>query len=150
MQLSDTDIVCLINSKNEVMNKKRNEELMQKAENALQDSRVKILKANKIDIKDSYSGQTAALGVTIAMSGLRPALAIYQQETDGCNRLEILNAIAIMLGNITPSNNRKLGEELFHRVLSCDDAELKKYRKNTIDCSIALKQVIRSYNLVKS
>ena len=130
------------------MNKKKNEELMQKAEKALQDTKVKILESNKREIKDSYNGQTAALGITIAMSGLRPALAIYQQERDGCNRLEILNAIAVMLGGINPTNNRKLGEELFQRVLNCSDAELKQYKKEIIDCSIALKQVIRTYNLI--
>ena len=128
------------------MNKKRNEELMQKAEDALHNSLVKIVKPNGTDIKDSYNGQTAALGVTIAMSGLRPALAIYQKETDGCKRLEILNAIAVML-NI---NQDKPGETLFRTVLTCNDSELKQYKTKIIECTIALKQVIRTYNLVKS
>ena len=129
------------------MNKKKNEDLMRKAEDALKDDRVKILEKEKEDlsykIKDSYNGQTASLGVTIAMSGLRPALAIYQQETDGCNRLEILNAIAVMLGIVHNSP----GKELFAQALNCDTAELKKLKKEVLDCSIALKQVIRTYKL---
>ena len=133
------------------MNKKKNEDLMRKAEEALKDDRVKILekKDDSYEIKDSYNGQTASLGVTIAMSGLRPALAIYQQETDGCNRLKILNAIAVML-DIVPTNNNTPGKELFDQALKCDTTELKKLKKEVIDCSIALKQVIRTYKLHKS
>ena len=126
------------------MNKKRNEELMQKAEKALQDPRVKILKSNGNEIKDSYNGQTAAFGVTVAMSGLRPALAIYKQETDGCNRLEILNAIAVMLDR-WPGNTP--GESMRRAIMACNDADLRNYKRDIIDCSIALKQVIRTYKL---
>ena len=131
------------------MNKKKNEELMRKANDALHNPLVMIVKPNGVDIKDSYNGQTAALGVTIAMSGLRPALAIYQKETEGCKRLEILNAIAVMM-NIVSTENEKPGETLFRTVLGCNDAELKRYKTDVINCSIALKQVIRTYNLVKS
>ena len=109
------------------MNKKRNEELMRRAEEALHNPQVKIVKPTGTDIKDSYNGQTAAFGVTIAMSGLRPALAIYQKETDGCKRLEILNAIAVMM-NITPERGEKPGETLFRMILSCSDLELKQYK----------------------
>ena len=126
------------------MNKKQNEELMQKAEDALQSSYVKILRNDKT-IKDSYNGQTAALGVTIAMSGLRPALAIYQKETEECDKLQILNAIAFMLG----INQERAGEALFRNVIECDSNQLNDYKRKIIDCSIALKQVIRTYKLVK-
>lgn len=130
------------------MEKKRNDELMRKAEEALHDTRVKIIKENsETDIKESYNGQTAALGVTIAMSGLRPAIAIYQQETDGCNRIQILNAIAIMLGTW---NGENPGVAMSRALMSCNDNELREYQKKIIECSIALKQVIRTYNLVKS
>lgn len=127
------------------MNKKRNEELMRKAEEALLDNRVKILKENSI--KDSYNGQTAALGITIAMSGLRPALAIYQQETEGCDRIQILNAIAIMLGTWVGDNP---GEAMSKALMTGNDNDLRAYKHKIIECSIALKQVIRTYNLVKS
>lgn len=128
------------------MNKKQNEERMQQAELALHDNRVQIL--NGTTIKDSYNGQTAALGVTIAMSGLRPALAIYVKGTDrcSCNRLQILNAIAIMLNR---TESMEPGRELYNNVINCSDAELKHFKQEILDCSIALKQVIRTYNLKK-
>jgi hypothetical protein len=133
------------------MNKKRNEELMQEAENALKNDSVKIFENKTAEekgiIKDSYNGQTAALGVTIAMSGLRPALAIYLKGTKECDKLQILNAIAVMLG--IGLNQKDPGKELFKKVIDCDDNLLKEYKKDIIDCSIALKQVIRTYKLVK-
>jgi hypothetical protein len=130
------------------MNKKKNDRLVKKAGEALQHPRVHILKEDRVSIKDSFSGQTSAFSVTIAMAGLRPALAIYQKETEGCNRLEIVNAIAVML-NIPFTENEKPGEKLFRMVLTCnDDTELKVYKRNIIDCAIALKQVIRTYKLV--
>jgi CRISPR/Cas system CMR-associated protein Cmr5 small subunit len=127
------------------MNKKRNNDLIQKAENALRNKEYVHILDNE-SIKDSYNGQTAALGVTIAMAGLRPALAIYQKETDGCKRIEILNAIAVMMG----INQKGAGKELFRQVLECSSNKLNDYKREVLDCSIALKQVIRTYNLVKS
>jgi hypothetical protein len=132
------------------MYKKKNDRLVKKAEEALQHPKVNILdKKDKVSIKDSFNGQTATFGVTIAMAGLRPALAIYQKETEGCKRLEIVNAIAVML-DTSFTENEKPGEKLFREVLTCnDDTELKKYKRNIVDCAIALKQVIRTYKLVK-
>jgi CRISPR/Cas system CMR-associated protein Cmr5 small subunit len=127
------------------MNKKRNNELLRKAEEALRKTEyVNIL--NNETIKDSYKGQTAALGVTIAMSGLRPALAIYQKKTDECDKLQILNAIAVMRG----INQKEAGKKLFREVMECNDAnKLNDYKRDIIDCSIALKQMIQTYKLVK-
>jgi hypothetical protein len=131
------------------MYKKKNDRLVKKAEEALRHSSVKILNKDKVSIKDSYNGQTSAFGITVAMAGLRPALAIYQKETEGCNRIEILNAIAVMQ-DILFDVNKEPGRILFEMVLNCnDETELKAYKKNIIDCAIALKQVIRTYKLVK-
>jgi hypothetical protein len=130
------------------MNTKKNEDLIKKADDALHDRRVNIL--NNGEIKDSYNGQTAALGITIAMSGLRPALAIYRkQSTEECDKCQILNAIAIMNEDIVPKDDQTPGKTLFHKVVECNDNELKDFKKKIIDSSIALKQVIRTYKLVK-
>lgn len=145
------------------MNKKKNEDLIKKADEALNDrikdsegkfiaGKVNILNKSEYSIKDSYNGQTAALGVTIAMSGLLPALAIYQKKTDDCDKIQILNAIALMMDvEMRIKSAEKPGEALFRDLLKCNNSEqLKKYKKEIIDCSIALKQVIRTYKLVKS
>jgi len=124
------------------MNKKKNNELLKKAEEALRNEHVHILENEAI--KDSYNGQTAALGVTIAMTGLRPALAIYQKKTNECDKLQILNAIAVMMG----INQEEAGKTLFRKILVCDSDMLNNYKREIIECSIALKQVIRTYKLV--
>ena len=128
------------------MNKKRNDELIQKAEIALNNPNVKIVK-NKITINDSFNGQIAAFGVTVGMVGIRPAIAIFNKDTDSCKRTELLNAIAVMLGYQTENIPYK---KLSNLIFNCNDQELKKYKKQVLDCAIALKQVIRTYNLVKS
>jgi hypothetical protein len=125
---------------------KKNEDLIKKANDSLHDGRVDILKNKEsVDIKDSYNGQTAAFAVTVAMSGLRPAMAIYQKSTGECEKIHILNASAVMMG--VEGDNP--GKTLFREILDCDDEQLKRKKKEIIDCSIALKQVIRTYNLVK-
>lgn len=126
--------------------KERNNKLIQLADKAIYETRA-IFKENTTDILDSYNGQIAALSVSIAMSGLRPALAIYQKETEGCNRIEILNAIAIMIGDW---EGDKPGENMSRALFSCNENELRNYKRKIIECSIALKQVVRTYNLVKS
>lgn len=130
--------------------KKRNEELILRAENAIQSADVKLLKDRESGkINESYNGHIAALGVTIALTGLRPAVAIYYQDKPKtnaptkCNKREILEAIARML-NVTGVNNA----ESLLRYLLRDDIDLKWLKKEIIDCSIALKQVVRTYNLV--
>jgi hypothetical protein len=133
------------------MSKSNNENLMRKADDALQHREtVKILLDGKPEIKGSYNGQINAFGVTVAMSGLRPALAIYLKETDGCDRIQILNAIAFMM-NIAPDKDKKqaAGEVLFRKVLECNEDELKEYKRKIIERAIALKQVIRTYKLVE-
>jgi len=124
------------------MNKKKNNELLKKAEEALRNEHVHILENEAVE--DSYNGQTAALGVTIAMTGLRPALAIYQKKTNECDKLQILNAIAVMMG----INQEEAGKTLFRKILVCDSDMLNNYKREIIECSIALKQVIRTYKLV--
>jgi len=129
------------------MNKKRNDELIQKAEIALNNPNVKIVNKNRITINESFNGQIAAFGVSVGMVGIRPAIAIYNDDTENCKRTEILNAIAVMLGYQTENIPYK---KLSYLIFNCAEDELKKYRSQVLDCANALKQVIRTYNLVKS
>lgn len=134
--------------------KKRNEELIRRAEEALRSDKVNLLiDRPKGKINESYNGQIAALGVTIALTGLRPALAIYYQDKPNaksptkCNKKEILNAIAHML--VIPGKKIVDAKELLEYALNIKhDDELKWLKKEIIDCSVALKQVVRTYNLV--
>ena len=132
------------------MNKKRNEKLIIAANDALLSSGIiKTDRDNKQYINESYNGQTAALGVTIAMTGLRPALAIYSQYSGDSkfDKKNILKIIGAMIKN--PDTNQPFASaiELFRYAL--DNQDEKWLKREIIDCSIALKQVIRTYNLLK-
>ena len=136
------------------MNKKRLTTLMQLADGVLQPSG--ILKANG-RIEDSYNGQTSGFSVTVAMSGLLPALVIYYQqasESRNINRKNILEAIGLMISqdhDFTEIQDIKDAESLLRAAIKTrDNAKSKKLKQEVIDCAIALKQIIRTYELIKS
>lgn len=127
------------------MNKTRNNELIKLADKQLRASNLLMPGGS---IADSYNGSAAALGVSVAMSGLLPTLAIYYQDFDSkdpdapCRR-NVLNVVATMI----PSQGFSDARELLEYALSTEDS--KNLANDVIDCAIALKQVIRTYNLVK-
>lgn len=151
--------------------KKRKDNLIAWADKALHDQEAdshlpqgtgKML--NGIDINESYNGAVAALGVSVAIGGLRPTLAIYYQDKQEkenrpkANRRTVLDVIARMItmdvqsGQQIPdwdcaTGNNGYAYKLFSLVLTNDDDIIKQ---EIIDCSIALKHIVRTYNLVKS
>ena len=146
------------------MNKTRNNQLIKLADEALQEQVAKsdqgesrILSENNCDIEEAYNGSIASLGVSIAMSELRPSLAIYYQDKPNsatrpkANRRSVLDVIARMITKDTDnpqwdfSQNGKFAENFFRHAVNEDDANLKI---EVIECAIALKQVVRTYNLV--
>lgn len=147
------------------MNKSRNNYLVRLADEALREQTdndklcvSRILKDNNQDIDDAYNGSVAALGVSIAMSELRPSLAIYYQDKPNsptrpkANRRSVLDVIARIITKDTAcdfnfSTGGKYAENLFRHAITNDDNGLKQ---EVIDCAVALKQVVRTYNLVKS
>lgn len=142
-------------------NKERMNKLIQWADEALQEQVAnagagisKVL--NNGDILDSYNGSVAALGVSIAMGELRPALAIYYQEKSeraarpNANRRSVLDVIARIITKDTYnqwdfSENDLYAKNMFRYAIEHNDTRLKQ---EIIDCSIALKQVVRTYNFV--
>lgn len=115
---------------------------------------------NGSNIEEAYNGSIASLSVSIAMSELRPALAIYYQDKPNstskpkANRRSVLDAIARIitkdaaerkLGKWNFSGNKDFAKNLFNYAINNEDKDLKQ---EVIDCSIALKQIVRTYNLV--
>lgn len=110
-------------------------------------------------INESYNGSVAALGVTIAMGELLPALAIYYQDKPNsgskpkANRRSVLDVIARIITKDTGqtldfSAEGKFPDNLFRYAINHNnDGTLKK---EVIDCSIALKNVVRTYKLIKN
>ena len=132
------------------MNKTRNNELIKLADEKLRTSN--MLRGNSIDEK--YDGKTAALSVTVAMSDLLPTLAIYYQDYNGkepdapCRR-NVLDVVARMITKPKKEEKFSDAEDLLRYAINNTDG-LKYLKQEVIDCSIALKQVVRTYNLVKT
>lgn len=125
------------------MDKKLNRELMGYAEEILQDKKCPLYKKEGV-INESYNGQVSALGVSVMMIGLKATLAVYyQDETRKC----LLEVIVKML-------NKKKGtdfvnaEKFVRAVMGNDDKSKEdQWKSLVVDCSVALKQIIRTYKL---
>lgn len=140
------------------MDKRRMEGLILKANEILESSGIlQRDDKNQLYIEESYNGQTSSFGVTVAMSGLIPALIIFYQETSDnrkIDRKKILEAIAKMIEMDKPqwqiNNARSLLEKALGR--GVNDENLKKeiaagLKKEVLECATALKQIIRTYEL---
>lgn len=123
------------------MDKKLNRELMGYAEECLQDSACPLYKDwRKGIINESYNGQVSALGVSVLMIGLKATLAVYYQDE---NRRRLLEVIVQMI-NKKKGANFANAEEFVREVMKGDE---KNWKTDVVDCSVALKQVIRTYKL---
>lgn len=123
------------------MDKKLNRELMGYAEECLQDSACPLYKDwRKGIINESYNGQVSALGVSVLMIGLKSTLAVYYQDE---NRRRLLEVIVQMI-NKKKGANFANAEEFVREVMKGDE---KNWKTDVVDCSVALKQVIRTYKL---
>ena len=134
------------------MNKKLNQELMEYAEAVLQSENCPLFKdKEKGVIHESYNGQVSALGVSTLMIGLKATMAVYfqdepKQEKKAYRRC-LLEVIVQMLNrkNTTSFND---ANDFVHQVMMNTDAtQLEQYKSDVVNCSVALKQVIRTYKL---
>lgn len=139
------------------MDKKENKRLMEFAQQALTDNNgnnsneCPLFKdAENGIIYDSYNGQIAALGVSILMIGLKPTIAVYYQDepkADTAYRRGVLEVIARMLSKCQiagiTSENFNDAKSLTRFVLSQEDI----LKTNILNCSVALKQIVRTYKL---
>lgn len=144
------------------MNKARNKNLLKLADDALNEQVSnasygvsKIL--NGLDIEASYNGSIASLGVSIAMCGLLPSLVIYYQDKVNSgskpkvNRRSVLDVVARIMAKDNPEKwkfkddyARELLKNAIESKSNNSDVLLKR---EVVDAVIALKQVVRTYNL---
>ena len=123
------------------MDKKLNRELMGYAEECLQDSACPLYKDwRKGIINESYNGQVSALGVSVLMIGLKATLAVYYQDD---NRRRLLEVIVQMI-NKKKGTTYSNAYAFVHEAIQSNEEQWKSL---VVDCSVALKQVIRTYKL---
>lgn len=133
------------------MNKTRNNVLIGYANEALNNTHGVLFKnKSTTDIDSAYNGQIASLGVSIAMSGLRPALAIYFQDNSATkvNRRAVLTVIADMIRRDNYANGQITDAQSLFQYSLRNNINLNELKREVEECSIALKQVVRTYNLV--
>ena len=141
------------------MNKQENSKLMRYADEVLREDKCPLFKKNDpTSIHSSYNGQIAALGVSILMIGLKPTISVYYQDTEGeAYRQRLLGVIAKMLEKYKKWTYKPTVEDLkekdpyktYANALTRDilGEEDDKLKTDILNCSIALKQVIRTYKL---
>lgn len=138
------------------MDKNTNAKLMNIAERILnvERSTCPLFKSKDGDdtIYKSYNGQIASLGVSILTIGLKPTISVFYQDAPQKNetikdayRRFLLDVIAKMLSQYrTEQYHFQDAMELCRAVIN--DAR-DSMKTDIINCSIALKEVIRTYKL---
>lgn len=131
------------------MDKKRMAKMMVVAERALTESPI----YENGNIQDSYNGLTAGFGVTVAMNGLLPAIVMYYQDSNASRKTDrgkILDIIGkmISLDGDKPQGLPQINDatSLLRAAIASTDG--KTLKREVIDCAVALKQIIRTHNLV--
>lgn len=140
------------------MNKELNKKLMEHAEAVLQSDSCPLYKENGV-IHESYNGQVSALGVSTLMIGLKATLAVYfQDEPSKEDRKKTFMSKAYrrcLLEVIVKMLNRKNGttyadaKEFVRAVMPSNNTpqQEEQWKSDVVNCSVALKQVIRTYKL---
>ncbi len=127
-------------------NKERKNILVKMADEVIRSS--SICK-NGIIESESFNGQIAAFSVAVAMSGLKPAMAIYY---DRDNNSSIDKSMIIdLLANMYSKENSFLNKDDFFKEVIYAEGEKEQSLRNTIiEYAIALKLAIRTFKFKKS
>lgn len=138
------------------MDKNTNSQLMTIAEGILKAERSTCPLFKKRDtgnevIYESYNGQVSSLGVSILTIGLKPSISVFYQDApqqegiyNDAYRRGILEVIARMLSQYRNNYHFNNARELCRAVINDERDNMKT---DIINCSIALKEVIRTYKL---
>ena len=125
--------------------KERKNQLMEWADDVIKHSTIYNNDREEI-VSDSYNGQIAAFSVSVALSGLKPAMALYNSgkgSSDVDNKKEIIDLLAAMYGKDT---GRQTGADAFFTmVIQANGTDLADLKKKIIEYSIALKLAVRTF-----
>lgn len=101
-------------------------------------------------ISDSYNGQIAAFSVSVALSGLKPAMALYYsgKGSSDVDKKEIIKLIAAMYSKEVGSPIS--ADTFFRQVIQANENELVNLQKKIIAYDIALKLAVRTFKFKKS
>ena len=115
-----------------------------------------VYKNGMVD-NESYNGQIAAFSVAIAMSGLKPTMALYYSGSEKSNidKKNIIELLASIYNKDEENKNeqldeKELGKALFKLVINANENEEPELRRHLIEYAIALKLAIRTFKFEES
>ena len=84
-------------------------------------------------ISDSYNGQIAAFSVSVALSGLKPAMALYYsgKGSSDVDKKEIIKLLAAMYSK--EKNAQTNADAFFRMVIQANKNELDDFQKKIIE-----------------
>lgn len=100
---------------------------------------------NGVIVSDSYNGQIAAFSVSVALSGLKPALALYYsgKGSSEVDKKEIIKLLAAMYSK--EKNIQTNADAFFQLVINANGNDLAVLQKIIIEYGIALKLAVRTF-----
>ena len=125
--------------------KDRKNQLMVWADDVIRHSTIYNVTKKEI-ISESYNGQIAAFSVSIALSGLKPAMALYfsGKGSSDVDKKEIIKLIAAMYSK--EIGEHKNADDFFRMVIGANGKDLAGLQKKIIEYGIALKLTVRTFN----
>ena len=125
------------------ISKERKNQLMVWADDVIKHSSI-YNETKKEIVSDSYNGQIAAFSVSVALSGLKPAMALYYsgKGSSDVDKKEIVKLLAAMYSKEGPENN---ADAFFQQVIGTSGSELAGLQKKIIEYGIALKLAVRTF-----
>ena len=100
---------------------------------------------NGVIDSDSYNGQIAAFSVSVALSGLKPAMALYYsgKGSSDVDKKEIIKLLAAMYSKEvrSPINT----DDFYQLVIRATGNQLAELQQKIIEYGIALKLTIRTF-----
>ena len=126
------------------ISKERKNQLMVWADDVIRNSGIYNQTRNEI-VSDSYNGQIAAFSVSVALSGLKPAMALYYsgKGSSDVDKKEIVKLLAAMY-------SKEIGTEtntdaFFQLVIAANGDVLADLQKKIMEYGIALKLAVRTF-----
>ena len=125
------------------ISKERKNQLMAWADDVIRHSGIYDGTKKEI-ISDSYNGQIAAFSVSVALSGLKPAMALYYSGK-GSSDVDKKIIIELLAAMYSKENNQTNTEAFFQQVIRANEDALVVLQKKIIEYGIALKLAVRTF-----
>ena len=96
-------------------------------------------------VSEYYNGQISAFSVSVSLSGLKPAMALYYSEkgSSDVDKKKIIELLAAMYSK--EKGVVKNADAFFQEVIKSNDKEMAELKKQILEYGIALKLAVRTF-----